>query len=104
MSYDDFWMPRGHTSKNECWVEPDAGLISDKCVRKHGYICAKIKNNYMNNEQFFNKKKATHKESGQYQCTFEGTSGGMEKQMTLNKRNRPGKKNTNVILNTGQRL
>ena len=48
----------------------------------------------MNNEQLLNEKMTTHKETGQCQCNFEGTSGSMEKQMALNMWNRSEEKNT----------
>ena len=48
----------------------------------------------MNNEQLLNEKMTTHKESGQCQCNFEGTSESMEKQMAINKWNRSEEKNT----------
>ena len=77
VSYDGTWMTRGHSSKMSAGfvIEADTGLILDhECLSKYCHICVKIRNKYMNNEQLLNGKMTTHKESGQCQCNFEGTS------------------------------
>ena len=60
MSYDCTWMTRGHTSKMSSGFLIEAKnrlILAHECLRKYCYICAKIKTNYMNNEQMSNEKK-----------------------------------------------
>ena len=96
VSYDGSWLTRGHKSKMSAGfvVEADTGIILDhECLSKHCHKCDKIKHKYKNDEALLAEKMQGHIDSGKCSKNYEGTSGGMEKDMALRMWNRSEDKN-----------
>ena len=96
VSFDGTWMTRGHKSQLSAGfvIEADTQIVVDhEVLSKYCYTCTKLSNKYKHNEDLLEEKMQEHKNSGNCEQNYEGTSGGMEKQMAINMWNRSQDKN-----------
>jgi hypothetical protein len=96
VSYDGTWHKRGHLSNVGAGfvIEADTGLILDSDVLcKFCLKCLKLKHKYKDDPENLEIMMIHHTECGECQKNYEGTSGGMERQMAVNMWGRSEEKN-----------
>ena len=87
VSYDGSWLTRGRRSNfGVAFVmEADTGMVLDyEVLSKYCQRCVHLKNKYKHAPDELAAILDTHKRSKNCQQNYEGSSGGMEKQMALN--------------------
>jgi hypothetical protein len=104
VSFDATWQKRGHKSNVAASfvVEADTGMVMDYSVTsKYCNKCIAINHYYKADEDTHDRKMAEHKQSGDCEVNYEGSSGGMEKHMAQTMWGRSVEKNkmryTNMI-------